>query len=489
MSDAPSITMPAFTPLPFLVSASGGDAGGYVHRFRASAPDFPALGVDPGLAVADEAERASLVPEAALERLSAQERQALDILDHAYPIPASETFRSSHLTFLTAPAALDGLPAILPPGTAVYVRSTDAATIRFVLPFLRVDTRAGQPVIALPRDPDAPTEARRVETMAAMVSPKKMVKTSFSIVKAFKFMLPKPYGDHVGAGMALIELLMGGDGGTSIDDAVEEIETYLETKDAQQQIRHVKLFSEWLSLKLAALGHHKLDQSTDYVLDDLLPNVAAAIDRTDTESLLVNVHALEEDSLVRLSGGLDRLCLAVAVYLLALKLRVQIETVAAAHPVPGRDVEIRSLANRLPQHYEAFRLAMIGGGTIKGWDARIEALIQTFRSERLARIGPTTRGTKYNPLRGLAGGHDNGYGFVDEALRKGIGEYWTAFFADTQDNCCAVTEHRPEADRSRDAHVKTVTAELDAAYADHTAFVEALRNQIVEWPKSLALPT
>jgi len=493
---------PVFFPTPFLALCNNVSDQAYRDAFVEAAAQFPPgtlwegsdqLHLGLHLEVAAPEARAALLPADQHETLIEKERRALDYIDQGFFLPADETILRSYISFLTSPASVTvkGRSSDLPAGTAVYVRETQAAMIWYVMPSLKIDIQSGKPVLVESPTPETPVK-RPAFLMKKAASPQKALKTAFTLIKTFKFLIPKPYGDFTGAGIALVEMLMGGGESKSINEAVDEIKDFMQQKDAEKQMRHISAFTDWFQLKSASLGNTPIEDSVDYILDDLLKYINDTLDSTATDSLFSNVNALAEDALVRQKDGLDRLCLAVAVYLLALKIRTQLESIVATHPVQGREVEQRSAAHRLPEHYRTFMISIQGDKTsgILGWAERIESQLLLFRNERMAKIGPVSRGQQYNPLKGLAGGHDDGWGFNDKAHPNPLMVSWKFFFADRKNNCFSVTERKDEAKKARDAYVVKISNEVEAAHAEYKKFVSDLKSNIINWPEKLPhIPT
>ncbi|MGR8999503.1 MAG: hypothetical protein ACU88J_10700 [Gammaproteobacteria bacterium] len=493
-----------FFSTPFLAQSKNVPEDAYRDAFVTAAAQVPPDTVSEGsdqlylgmhLEVAAPEARAVLLPADQHEKLIDKERRALDYINRGFFLPADETILRSYISFLTSPASVtvEDRNSDLAVGTAVYVRETQAATIWYVMPGLKIDIQRGQPVLVEALTSQTPV-MRPDFALKKAVSPKKALKTAFTLIKTFKFLIPKPYGDFTGAGIAIIEMLMGGDDSTSISDAVAEIKDFMQQKDAEKQMRHISAFTDWLQLKSASLGDTPIEDSVDYILDDLLKYINDTLDSTATDSLFSNVNALAEDALVRQKDGLDRLCLAVAVYLLALKIRTQLESIVATHPVKGREVEQRSAAHRLPEHYRTFMISIKGdkASGIVGWAERIESQILIFRNERMAKIGQVSRGRQYNPMKGLAGGHDDGWGFNDEAYPNPLMVSWMFFFADRQNNCFSVTERKEEATKAHTAYVDKISKEVEVAHAEYKKFASDLKNNIISWPEKLPqipLPT
>jgi len=100
----------------------------------------------------------SLVDPTAQQSVSALIAKLTAAIEAVYPLPAGETLVSSQITCLSAPVY------DLPAGIVVYVRTTDRATVQFVLPRVTVDPSTGVPSLrtdtplpAAPARPAPPT--------------------------------------------------------------------------------------------------------------------------------------------------------------------------------------------------------------------------------------------------------------------------------------------------------------------------------------------
>ncbi|WP_020567650.1 hypothetical protein [Neolewinella persica] len=506
----PSISSPVaqLMPHPFLAYVSSGTAEAYLEHYGRTKPDsaheqfWPHTDMLLAAAkfeVVDKGARNIFVGEDHVAALKKKEQRVLLLVRPAFFLPADEEINDEYISFIAEASPL------FKKGTVVYVRETNKSCINFVLPHLRVSSMTGQLALtneerpqpitgteaaAMTYMPGRPIASNQVPIarMAAAAASAKPIKTGLAIVKNFKFIFPSPYGDGINAALSIFELILGS-GGPSIADAVKELKDFMEQRDVNNWVRHVHDFINWWSLKTHAL-HQKNVDATEYIINDLLSQLQKAVDDQTTNSIVVAINGLSEDEHVIKPGVIDQLCLSVAVYCLALKMRVQLEAVVARHLKDQQDPRYKKWAALVPAHYDNFRTAILGApedGYI-GWADRIDRAVDALVNVRMARISPTKRTIAWGKMTRSGQHLVNGWGFYDLDMQGGTHStpQLVCFIQDTGDWCCDThVGFQKEVEAYRQNYVAGIENNQRSKYGEMTAFAKGLREGIISWPNSL----
>ncbi|TRD10632.1 hypothetical protein FGU71_01290 [Erythrobacter insulae] len=495
-------------PHPFLAKVISGPEETYLSAYGRSAshpahkefwPKTNMLFAPADFPIVAKDSRIEFVGKEHAAELSKKERRAIQLVSSAFFLPADEEINDEYISLISEASKP------FKKGTLVYVRETNRSRINFVLPQLRVSSKTGQ--LALTNDeapkafmgeeaaamtylPNLPAGSNQAQAIAvdAFASSVKPMKTAISILKNFKFVFPSPYGDGINAALSIFELIFGGSS-QSIGDAVKELKDFMEQRDVNNWVRHVHDFVSWWSLKAHALQQNNVDE-TAYIINDLLPQLQKAVDDQTTDSLIVSINGLSEDEHVIKPGVIDQLCLSVAVYCLALKMRVQLEAVVARHLKDQGDAEYKKWAELVPPHYDNLRTAMLGASDVglAGWADRIDRAVDALIKVRMDRIEPTGRTIAWGSM-GTSGPHlVEGYGFHDADMQGGTHSmpHLVYFIKDTGDWCCDPhVGFYDEVEAYRKSYVAGILGSQQAYYSQYTAFANDLRQGIISWPTSL----
>ncbi|MFL6127678.1 MAG: hypothetical protein ACJ73E_01255 [Mycobacteriales bacterium] len=435
--------------------------------------------------LADAAAVLDRLPAPVRTTLQAQAAQLTGILDGLYPVPAGETLLGSQLTCLAEPGG--GLAA----GTVVYVRRTGEATVYFALPHIAVDPAAGTPnVVGL--DVEPPAEDRPMWTPTRFDSGATSI--ALSVAGNLVWALPPPWGPLSAGALTLIQLLLASDSKPDqLGLVVQELEQFIKHRDINSDATHIKAFADWLNTQTETLRATQADNST-YITSTLLPELRKMVAPGD-ESVYDAVYDLEQ--YLDVPGTLDVLVLGVSIYLLALKMTVQLDaTLASTARNDGNDAEFASYTSLWLADYANFVFAVDGytrdGTTVAGWAARIAAHVDTLVNQRLAKI---TAPYRYDAGR---------WTVVTGGGATGTSRYWTQYLGwtyrddgagdtDTTNfvgdvlsggDCCHDQnrlEYEQLVHQRRDAHVADVAGQLDTLYSDVRQTIRKWQSSILQW--------
>ena len=219
------------------------------------------------------------LPTALQQNVRGLQANLCTILRGVYPLVNGEKILNDYVTILNQ----DYLDC--PAGCVVYVRETNLIRIDFILPSIRFDSRTGQPsiVASAPRERTAPS----IKPEMALVSTPTLsqgVSLVGQVASTLAFAAPPPYGIMASAAIigvtGLFSILFGGDSGPSmvdtiatlIDNAVQELEQYLDKNQLESVQGDVTAFFQWCSQQIQSNAGWT-DADINHVKIDLLPHL------------------------------------------------------------------------------------------------------------------------------------------------------------------------------------------------------------------------
>jgi hypothetical protein len=442
------------------------------------------------------------LPSAAQQSVNTMIANLTAAIEAAYPLPAGETLVSSQLTCLAAPVY------DLPAGTVVYVRTTNQATVQFVLPQVTVDPATGVPSLRQDGPPPGtvlPAPSAPTAVPAAAPSPAVQAvgddaaSIALTVAGNLAWIMPPPWGPVAAAGLTLIQLLLNGPG--SAPDELNQVVMQLERIFAEQAVTNdanlIQSLADWLQGRANTLATTQVDNSL-YITGTLLPelNMQAA----PGKSAYSAIYDLETH--LDVPGALGILVLGVTIYLLTLKMTVQLDASLASTAKAAGDVEtFTSYTDLWLADYSDFYSAINGytqnGVTTPGWATRIINHVTDMENARLSQI---TEPYRYNNQQWIVvqGGGSTGtsgywvdmWGWTFKDTAAGDTDV-THFVADynVQANCCnnggSHTEYQAQVQAARDLYALNISEQLDTQYQDTVATVKAWIAMIQEWNQHL----
>jgi len=427
----------------------------------------------------------------AAERVRNLIGQLITAIAAVYPVPAGETIEAASVTCLAEPFA------DLPAGTVVYVRRTNAALVYFVLPHIVIDTQSG--IVSL-AGLGGPASAERPRPEAAAVGAAgDAASIALAVAGNLVWALPPPWGPVSAGALTLFQLLLNGEGdkANQFELAVQQLESFIEQRGVDKDATHIKGLADWMQSQIHVLSVTQASNS-EYITSTLLPELRKMAAPGD-ESVYNAIYDLENN--LKVPGAFDILVLGVSIYLLALKMIVQLDAqLASTARNNGDDEGFASYTNLWLADYANFVTAVSGftqdGVTTNGWATRISSHISDFYNARLAQIGEPYRWNLRKWVVVTGGGStgtsgywaDNwGWTYVD----SGAGDTEaTNFVADTFSggDCChgpARAEHQDQVNQAREAHVNAICLQLQNAYGASFATAQKWAASIYEWNQHL----
>jgi hypothetical protein len=439
----------------------------------------------------DPAQEIATLPVDAQQSVNVLIGRLTQAIEAVYPLPAGETALSSRITCLSHPAY------DLPAGTVVYERTTDRATVQFVLPQVVVDPATGVP--SLRQSPPPLPAARALPSAPDAQLGGSAASIALSVAGNLAWILPPPWGPVAAAGLTLIQLLLNtGDATDQFSQAVKQLELFIDQHDVNQDAAAIKELADWLQQQAYVLSTTRVDNS-QYITSVLLPELHKMTSPGDG-SVYSAVYDLEGH--LDVPGAFDILVLGVTIHLLALKMIVQLDAqLASTAKDAADDASFASYTDLWLADYTNFLTAIEGysenGVNTPGWAVRILNHISTFENARLSQIIEPYRFNDQRWVVVTGGGSTGTSGYwVDNwgwtYRDDGLGDTdVTNFVADYNNSgdCCGNgathTEYQAQVQQARDQHVQLVSGQLDTAYGDATATVKQWRAMIQQWNQHL----
>lgn len=435
--------------------------------------------------------------------LKDQIKQLLALLDAVYPVADGETLQSSGVTIITQ--AFDRYP----PGTVVYVRRTDVATIHFLLTHLFVDLSSGQTqVVGIE---NFPPPAARDGSLALIRSNSDSASASdffFTIAGSLVWALPGPWGAIGSAVLGGLSLLCGGteDLGkiieTAISAAVKQLEQYDLHLKVVDDIAVIQDFAEWLNTQIAVIGLNYKDNPipNSFILKSGGDNGMLQGLRDKLEQVHLSIVRLEE--LIKGfdatddSGFFNFYLQAISLDLLGQKMLLQLEAQVSTNYGGGTtretldNLELENAAlfdeynNRWRIDYSRFELAVNGDGsdTTGGFAKRVTDMIAFISKSRTDKVGDVYR------FEWQEDDHQGGYVYHQGWTWKDSytnDDYKKNFVDDYAQSCCTNIEHKDVAEANRTNWINTVKQALQDKYKDATSCTEKWKASIFEWNEHL----
>lgn len=438
-------------------------------------------------------------PASIQQELREQIQNLLDQLNPLYPFPEGETLETAYVTVIT-----QALGEFLP-GTVVYVRQTNLATIQFLLRHVVVNLKTGKPsLIGLGHLP-AP-HSHHLSPLDFQGPPlgSSFFDAALSIGGSLVWALPHPWGAFSSAGIEVLRLLFG-DSSSGISEAlkegIKELESFLTEQKIQADAQRLKAFADWLDSQIADLGR-LADRGGNidniYILDNgLLDHLRNSVS-PENDNIYTAIYDLEvlidEDDSLSASGIY---VFGISLYLLALKMILQLEALVASNYQNQGNLDSYNLYNKLWLYdYNDFEIAINGhtdndGKYTPGWAKKVSDKINGFYTHRLAKITDLYRAsiTEGDPrcesIGEICYRQVGGWTWKDTANKNDTDS--TNFVADTTEGgCCSHdVEHKDQAETNRANWINTVSGQLDAKYQTAKDTIKKWTASIYEWNEHL----
>jgi len=487
MNEQSVLDFPQFTSIPKFVSLANDslDQVAYIRDFWRSwyapllsgsvYPDLevwidqynPSFGALP---LADVDSTLAIYPQTIRENLEKQIQQLQELLNEFYPLAPNEHIDASKLTVITE--QIDGCR----PGTVVYIRQTNLATIHFLLNHIVLDFKSGKPYLVglIP-----PLPAPRVEQLIIQSDSGKAIASGcLEIAGCLVWALPTPFGAISAAVITGFELLLGGSNQIveAIEQATKEIETTIWESWIIEHKSTIETFSSWLSGKSkvieAVYGDKPLPN--DFILSKQ-GYKNGFLDDLNTRLLPVESAITSIKNIIEVSDPYDDheysalYAIGCTLYLTGLKMKLQLEAqVAGNYKDVNNLIEFDEWNQTWRDSYSFFEIKIYGFDDFDGLAKEFTGMIDSFYKKRLDNITELYRYCWIENQTMI-----NGWTWKDNFNNDND---LTNFVGDTADNCCSKrdTQHKDIAQQNHDNWVKTVRESLDKKY-------ESSREIIKKW--------
>jgi hypothetical protein len=375
-------------------------------------------------------------------------------------------------------------------GTLAYIRTTNRATIYFMMPFLSLDLASGDVRFVNIPPPLYTTGADAVSRPATLAATgDDVLSTALSVSQSLVWVMPPPWGPVAAGAISLVQMLLGGNTQTdALTLAVQQLEAFIQQQQVNQWAGDFKTLADWLNQEIVVTGY--TDPNITTINTKLLPPLRQDVGPLDG-SVYNNLKQINNGSYLQQDGVFDILVQGVSVYLLAMKFIIQLDaTVASLYNQQGDSYNFNQYTGTWLNDYADYVVCINGGqnskGSVQGWASIITNEINTFTTQRLSQIGQTERGhyttNGYDPGTKEVFTVDHyGWTFID----KGAGDnLLTHFVGDTTDgsSCCSKSiQHKDQADAARASYIDQVSQELDAKYQNATQCVASWQQSIQQW--------
>ncbi len=418
--------------------------------------------------------------EADAARLRALADRLVTVLDIAYP-PVPGQLASS------VSCHLHGASGEVREGTVSYVRTTAGGTVQYLLPHVVLDPQTLSPLLVGLAEPSPPPRLRRSSVREVPQG----VTTLMAVGGTLAWGLPPPWNVVTAATVTLFEQLLNSSSARSpLADAVSELEQFVNQATVGRWASQIRGFALFVNAQRAGL-----DVNTDhdaYIREVLTPELRRITSPTG-DSLYDAIHALED---LMATGDppfrktvLDLLLSGVTLYLLALKMIVQLDaTLAAAAEDAGDDGEAIVCTARWLHDYVTFEQAVLGPPNTPedGWAVRAGAAIDTYikaRSDQVRRpYRWAPRPVSYDTVPGMS--NPGGWTYHDDALPGDKPD--DHFVADSLPTTCCDpgAQHGDKVDAAFNQHLAEIARDINR----RRPAVDLWRSAIADWRRHLPPP-
>lgn len=302
----------------------------------------------------------------------------------------------------------------LPAGTVVYDRRTDRSHVLFLMEHIQIGLRTGlHQLVGLPElPPAAPVVTRpqrhHARAMASVSQDDTAKDCAFAVASCLAW-TAGPYGPVVAAGVSLLQVFYGGhsDDGPDVEELIDrstqEIKSYIASQRISSHAAELSAFSTWMASKVTEMGKVRLGSATDStgikVFDATIPETIREL-RVSTGPNGDAYKAIFDlkDNYVDTEEGLAQCGLAVGLYLMGLKMIMQLELQQIAWLLEKDETDPREI-NRLTSlwlgDYSVLVTALESnvtggskhvGGVVTQAKKAMTAAIARAKAERLAKL-------------------------------------------------------------------------------------------------------
>ena len=444
-------------------------------------------------------------PNSIQEDLHNQIQQLLNRLGDLYPLPEGENFQSAQVTVLTE--GIDDYP----PGTVVYIRQTNRATIYFLLTHLVINLKTGR-YLLVGLNPLSPSARQTISFSPLSASASDFF---FTIAGSLVWALPGPWGAIGSAFLGGLGLLCGNNEdlgqiiSTAISEAVKQLEQYELHLKATDDITVIEDFANWMNNQISLINanfkdtyipnYFILGSQQSEITGGMLPDLRDKLDKlhfsiTNLELLITGFDPLDENNFFNFYMQ------AISLYLLGQKWVLQLEAQAATNfsgqqNRPQDDtLNIDNVSNfdeynnKWRIDYSRYEIAINGDGTDSnpGFIKQAQKLTDFVSNTRV----DSSNITDVYHYEWREDDHRGGYiyhtGWTWQDLHNHDNTTQN-FVDDTYDSCCGdPTCHKDVADNNRNNWIKACRK----SYADKYQYVEddcykKWQASIYEWNEHL----
>jgi hypothetical protein len=303
------------------------------------------------------------------------------------------------------------------------------------------------------------------------------------VAQNLAFALPPPWGPVVAAGLQLLDFLLPVHGQDPFQTAVDSLEQFQTTTELAEHASYLKDYAGWLQQMQDAqdmLGA----PNPAFITGTLLPGLEGATGPNgQLFTGLSDLGSLASGN----DDALDLLVLAQSLYVLSLKMIVQLRAVLAKLANDSGDQN--TFTAQTDAWYGAYAVLLVhvrgDGGLLAGCAQQVTNLVNGRFHDRLAQI---TAPYAHNQI--IPGGRANvnvihGWTFRDAAVGDSDN---TRFQADTTagDACHTYTvSHQADVQQAHDSYVAGITAGLHQRWDNATATASKWSDAILSWEQHM----
>lgn len=341
---------------------------------------------------------------------------------------------------------------------------------------------------------NASIDAQDDALVAADVSATGMLEGSLQIAGTLAWALPAPWGPVAAAATTLFELLLGGGSEDPLQEAVQALENFIETRDIQNWGRTVANFvggTNGLNSQLWVLKQTISSSQTEFI-QALLTTIDQATDPGTSDNVYAAANGLRDkvaqfaavakqqsreeyynSKAPSLEDTLDLALLAASSFLLALKLRIQLCATLGALAADAKDsVQVDKMTGKWLDAYASYvrNVAGVDGGV--GMVDLMTPVVNAVIPIRKALVGECIQ-VQYYPSGKMT------HVFIDAALEDPSYEDETMIhddhsFPNYNDDLATLQSIRA-----------SYLADIDARFARRLGVIAAWTASVKEWSEHL----
>lgn len=417
--------------------------------------------------------------------LEKRQRILIGTIEKCYYIPEGEKIYNSYITVLANNSY--GFAA----GTIVYVRETNKAVINFILHNLRLNYETAEIEVSNMFEPTDKSNEQIPVSLSVSSTASSIIESALQVSQCLVWALPHPWGAITAAGLTLFEILFNGQSSENpYDIMVKELEAYANQHDINGWTRTINELSSWMLTQQASLKLIK-GSEREYILQNLLPELRRQT-APGGQSVYDAISGLSDNQYISTDGVFDVLVAGISVYLLALKMIIQLDALVASGYEDAENTDMSDSYNNLWRgDYINFLINISGSQdpVVQGWAAKIASRAEKFKTDRLSQITGTyryshTRSYVEPATKELITVTESGWTFIDHGASDR--ESTHSRIDTTSGGCCGSTiEHRDEVESARAAYVKNISDQLDAKYGGSLKAAQKWAASIQEWNQHL----